>query len=405
VKFHYPAACLLIAWAFGLAGCAATRYEAPPRVAPPPPKITTDEAIAEGKKAELEAALPPGTPAPEVAPAPDPASALQAALAPVATSTRGQRLRPTDRSTEEIRGEKLNLPLDFSERLDYAHDRVYTWGQGVVENTDRRWAGKNDQIKPTPAAPFRLGLTGEAIDHSGNVKFGLDANFDIALGLPNIEKRLRIFITSDDLDEAPRSSSGSSAVRAGFRYGILKDVDFDLGVRVDIPPVAFASLKWTREISLGSWDFYPLAKLFLETKESLGYAAATTFDHWSGRTLVRSSTYAKWRLDHDRTEWSQTFIYARAQQLIIANHYNSYPAADDIGRGWGVRLLASGENAHEVTRYETGVFYRRPTSNGWLYWHAEPIVQWNKKYDWHADPGIRIGIDMLFWDLARPARR
>ncbi len=155
----------------------------------------------------------------------------------------------------------------------------------------------------------------------------------------------------------------------------------------------------------GSWDFYPLAKIFAETKESVGYAAATTFDHWSGRTLLRSSTYAKWRLDRDRTEWSHTLIFARAHELIVPDRYGSYPRADDIGRGWGVRLLASGENAHEVSRYEAGVFYRRRSaSHHWLYWHVEPIVRWDRDYNWNGDPGIRIGIDMLFWDLARPGR-
>jgi hypothetical protein len=390
VKTRTSASCLIIAWALGLAGCASRRYEAPPTVAAQPPKVTADEAVAEGRKAELDAALPP-------VPAPAPA--------PVASYSRGARLRPTDRSTEEIRSERSSAyPLDFDQRLDYTHDRIYTWGQSVVEATDRRYAEKDQPLKPTPAAPFRLALVSEAIDHSGKMKFGLNADFDIALSLPNIEKRLRIFITSDDLDESPRFGNGNSSVRAGFRYGILRNLDFDLGVRVGIPPVAFASLKWTREYTLGDWDFYPLAKLFIETKESLGYAAAATFDHWSGRTLLRSSTYAKWRLDRNSTEWSQTFIYARARQLIIANHYGSYPAADDIGHGWGVRALASGGNAHTVSTYETGIFYRRPTRNGWLYWNVEPIVQWDRKYGWHPDPGIRIGIDMLFWDLARPAR-
>jgi hypothetical protein len=193
-------------------------------------------------------------------------------------------------------------------------------------------------------------------------------------------------------------------VRAGLRYQVLPFFDFDLGVRIDVPPVAFASLKWSREYQLGQWDFYPLVKLFAETRESVGYAAGTTFDRWSGRRLLRSSTYAKWRHDRDQTEWSQSFVFARANELIVPDRYGSYPRANDIGRGWGLRALASGEDTNVVTYYEAGIFYARPTSNHWLFWSVEPIVRWDKAYSWKADPGIRIGFNALFWDLARPAR-
>ncbi len=175
-------------------------------------------------------------------------------------------------------------------------------------------------------------------------------------------------------------------------------------VRVDLPPVAFTSVKWSRQYRLGSWDFYPLVKLFAETKESVGYATAATFDHWSGRELVRSSSYAKWRHDRGQTEWSQTFIYARAHELMVPDRYGSYISADDIGRGWGVRLLASGENTDRVASYEAGLFYRDRTAIRWLYWSVEPLVSWDRNWNWSADPGIRIGLDALFWDLARPAK-
>ena len=37
-------------------------------------------------------------------------------------------------------------------------------------------------------------------------------------------------------------------------------------------------------------------------------------------------------------------------------------------------------------------------------WFVEPLVRWDREYAWQADPGIRIGIDALFWDLARPGK-
>jgi hypothetical protein len=351
----------------GLAGCASTRRQPPPEVIPQPQKITTDQAV---------------------------------------DKERAQRYRPTKLSVQEIRSLNAGVapPLDFQQRLDHAHDRIYTWTQGFVEGTDHRFAAKDAELKPVPAAPFRLGVMTESLDRSDGLNVGLDVDLDIALSLPNIEKRLRIFITSNDLDEAPRTARDNTSLRAGLRYQLQRHLDFDIGIKLDAPPIAFAAVKWTREYQLGDWDFYPFIKLFAETDESLGYAAATTFDRWSGRHLLRSSTYAKWRDDRDKTQWSQSFVYAHASQIMVPDRYGSYLKATDIGRGWGLRLLASGEDTNNVSYYEAGVFYTRPTANRWLFWYVEPLVRWDKKYAWTADAGIRIGINALFWDLARPTR-
>lgn len=354
-----------------LAGCA-TAPEAPPLVAPQPRAMTAAEAAAEGNGHRQHPA----------------------------------RHRPGESSTDEIqaRNAAARAPLDARERLDHVHDRLYTRMQEFVEATDRRFAPKDKPLLPVPAAPFRVSLGGEAIDRRDGTDLDVDFDFDTTLRLPNIEQRLRIFITSNDIDEAPRESSEDTAVRAGLRYELQKHLNFDIGIKVDAPPVAFMSLKWAREIALGQWDFYPFAKLFVETEESAGYAAAVTFDRWSGRRLFRSSSYVKWRDDRDRTEWSHTLILARAREIIVPDRYGSYLRATDIGRGWGVKLNANGRDLHGATWYEASLFHKRPTANGWLYWYVEPLVRWDRQYDWQADPGIRIGIDALFWDLARPGR-
>jgi hypothetical protein len=352
-----------------LSACATRRYEPPPEVVEQPPDVTTDQVATKAERAT--------------------------------------RSRPTSRSTAEILrlSTEAPFPLDFEQRLDDAHDRMYVAMQRGVEAMDHKFADKDKTLDPVPAAPFRLGLMLESIDRSDGMEFNFNANLDIALDLPNIQKRLRIFITSDDLDESPDTARDRSGLRAGLRYQVLNFLDFDLGVRLDVPPVAFTSLKWTREYQPGLWDFYPLAKVFLESKDGFGGAAGVTFDRWSGRNLVRSSSYAKWLHDTDQTGWSQSLVFARAHELIVPDRYGSYPRAHDIGRGWGVHVLASGEDTSEVTYYEAAAFYARPMANRWLFWSIEPLVRWDRQYNWKPDPGVRIGINALFWDLARPARQ
>jgi hypothetical protein len=374
-----------------LPGCATKHYEPPPAVIPQPPEMTANEAVSAEHAQEVQQEVQQ-----EAQQEPQPQA-----------SKRAQRFRPTGRSTADIRRQNAEaaFPLDFEQRLDTAHDVVYTAMQKGVEATDRNLADKDRTLVPVPAAPFRLGLMLESIDRSDGMEFNFNANLDIALGLPNIEKRLRIFVTSDDLDESPDTARDRSGLRAGLRYQVLNFLDFDLGVRIDVPPVAFASLKWTREYQLGLWDFYPLAKVFIETKDGFGAASGVTFDRWSGKTLVRSSSYAKWLHEDDLTAWSQSLVFARAHELIVPDRYGSYPRANDIGRGWGVHVLASGEDTSEVTYYEAAAFYTRPMKNRWLFWSVEPLMRWDRRYSWKADPGVRIGFNALFWDLARPARK
>jgi hypothetical protein len=416
----------------GLAGCATTaipKHEAPPEVIEQPDKtITADEAVAEAHevvaadKAEgaaadaqaASAAQAADIPAQSVAPAAGaptavaPTPAATAGPKAATTATAASRFRPSEESTEEIlkRHQHSAKPLDFEEWMDHAHDRIYTWGQEAVEATDHKFADKDKELLPVPAMPFRLATMFEIVNHDDGLKVDVDIDLDISLRLPNIEKRLKIFVTSSELDESPSMAGNSPALRAGLRYEFTRDIDFDIGVRVDWPPVAFAALKWSREYQMSDeWSFYPLAKLFAESDDGVGYAAAATFDRWSGRQLLRSSTYTKRRWDRPKNEWSQTFVYARAHQLIVPDRYGSYIAANDIGIGWGVRVFGKDEGKFEnkdaTEYYEVGVFYRRPTNNKWLYLHFEPIVRWDKLYNYKADLGVRLGFDVLFWDLAR----
>jgi hypothetical protein len=396
------AALTMAAALVGAAGCATTAHEAPPEVAPQPPQVTTQEAMLDAQESAAQDA------ATQDAAAQD-ASATQVpdtATVPSTAASRAQRFRPTARSTREILELSADAPraLDFSQRIDQVHDRIYAFGQGLVEATDHGFAANDKPLKPVPAAPFRLSTTLEVIDRADGVRPDIDLDFDIALNLPNLEERLRVFVTSDSLDSGTRERREDSRLRAGLRYQLLSNLDFDVGVRIALPPVAFTALRWSREVPLGSWDFYPLVKLFAETEQSVGYALGATFDRWSGRHLLRSSTFAKWRHDRGHTQWSHTFVYARAHELLVPDRYGSYIGAKDIGRGWGLAAQTSGGTTRQVDRYEASLFYHNRTPTRWLYWFAEPFVRWERRWNWSADPGIRIGVDALFWDLARPAR-
>jgi hypothetical protein len=69
-------------------------------------------------------------------------------------------------------------------------------------------------------------------------------------------------------------------------------------------------------------------------------------------------------------------------------------------RAYGIQALASGEKASRTDTYEISVFAKMPTGRNWLYWHITPLVRWEREHGWNADPGIRAGVDILFWDVS-----
>ncbi|MEO7775327.1 MAG: hypothetical protein ABIT36_01035, partial [Steroidobacteraceae bacterium] len=106
------------------------------------------------------------------------------------------------------------------------------------------------------------------------------------------------------------------------------------------------------------------------------------------------------RKDMDATAWTQTLLVARADEIIRFGRYGSIVRGRDLARGFGLQLLASGDDAVRAETYEASVFFKQATRARWLYWNIGPMVRWERELGWKAEPGIRIGFDALFWDLS-----
>jgi hypothetical protein len=313
---------------------------------------------------------------------------------------------PSQRETRDLRdlervgGERA--PNGFFPRLDRAHDWLYVHVQDLVERTDARFVRDNAKMLPVPAAPFRIAFESDIVNRDGRIHPEADLDVDITLRLPNLEDRLRIFVTSDDVEESPQLSGGSeeNKVRAGVRFNPLRYFDFDIGVRLQGLPVVFTSLRFSRVYEVAGLDVQPFAKVYLETHDGFGVAGAVTVDRWMERWLLRSSSYANWRKDLDATAWTQTLLIARADEIIRFGRYGSIVRGRDLARGFGLQLLASGDDTVRAETYEASIFFKQPTRARWLYWNIGPLVRFEREFNWKAEPGIRIGFDALFWDLS-----
>ena len=290
-------------------------------------------------------------------------------------------------------------PMPAQDRLEHWHDRLFLGVQDFITRLDSRFVAEGEIPLPVPPSPFRIGIESDFIrlaDGATEVRPRLD--LDLLLQLPNLERRLSVFVTSDTVAESPRLHAASSAIRAGLRLTPLRDLDLDVGLRADAPPVAFASLRWERNLAWGGWRLQPLAKLYLESGTGLGFAAGAGFDHWWDRWVLRAASYANWQHRSGDTEITQGITLAHASETLRFGRYSDMMGGRDLARGQGLQLTATGTHDTGAQRYEASLFVKQPTALPWLYWHVAPLLSWERAQRWHPDPGIRIGIDALFQD-------
>lgn len=285
-------------------------------------------------------------------------------------------------------------------RVDCWHDWLYLRVQRGVENVDHRYAAEDEALEPVPVAPLRIGFDSQYLRRPGGPDFEFDLDLDLALRLPNIERRLRIFITSDPPGESPnRPLNRDADLRAGVRLELPESLDFDIGARLGIWPKAYAALRWGIVERRAGWSLYPFSSLYVETEDGLGFATGITVDRWWGLVVARSATYFNWTDVDDEIAWDQTVTFAYSTELLDDRRYASLHEGRDLAHGVGVSLSASGERLRGADGYRAMAFYKRPVRGRWLYLSAGPVVRWDREYDWSTDYGFRIGLDALFWGL------
>jgi len=331
---------------------------------------------------------------------------IQALLSawPTAEAEDPDQVHPSTGTVTEVRAVVGEIADTFGGYVDRGHDWLYRRMQYLIEDFDT-WFAENG-ITPivVPVSPLRIDFDAELLRNRGGIGLVSARNFDASLRVPNLEHRLKIFITSDDLKEAPVDpSQEQNPIRLGLRFTPITHIDFEFGARAKILPTAFGTVRWAQQATLGSLHFYPFAKVYAETGSGLGVSGGFAAEHWSGRWVVRSSSYADWVRDTAQTDWTQTFIVGYARAVIQERRYDRLADGHDLACGLVAKLAVSGVRDSRVSQYEVSALLKRPLHGGWLFGYFGPMVRWNRPYDWHPDVGVWLGFDALFWQLASPA--
>jgi len=289
-------------------------------------------------------------------------------------------------------------------RVDWLHDAAFVAVQSGVARFDRRFGG-DGELERVPVSEFRVGVYVEATDADGTeVEF--DPEVKIELELPNIERRLSLFVETLELDELPGTdpTERDSTLHVGLRRDLFKNFDLGAGIKSRWPPEPFVRLRWRRRWQLDHWTLYPNWKMFWRETEGFGTAAAFTGDRWFGRIVLRSSTGARWTEVSNGLEWVHSFIAGYAHELIDERRLGGRAGISDLASGVGMRYRVAGDfDSDEIQSHEATLYFKYPLRRGWAYLVAAPAVTFRNADDWDAEPSILFGIDALFWDLVSPA--
>jgi len=323
------------------------------------------------------------------------------AIAPHAEAEDPERVRPSSGTVRELRKVSTEAADTLGEYLDAGHDWLYRRLQHWFEDIDVRFAQSEQTAIVVPLSPLRIGFASEFVHRRGGVEFVATPDFEAAVRLPNLERRLRVFVTSDDLQESPGDPAlERNPVRAGVRFVPQSHISFEFGARAKIWPAVFAALRWTPEFHAGALRVYPFAKTYVESGLGFGASGGIAFEQWSDRWIVRSASYANWVRNTSATDWTQSFIVGYARAVIEERRYDRLATGRDLACGAAARVSVSGDRVSRTSLYQASVLMKRPLHGGWLYGYLEPVVRWDRDFGWHPDIGVRIGFDALFWGLA-----
>jgi hypothetical protein len=286
-------------------------------------------------------------------------------------------------------------------RLDRAHDWLYQRLDTLFKSFDKRFARSDAEPMLVPVSPLRIGLDSIVLHKEDGLSAQFKPDIEVTLRLPNLERRLRLFVSSDDVPESPAARTlDRQPVNVGLRFMSRSHLSFDLGVRARLQPAAFAALKWAPTFQLGTTYAYPLMKIYVESDLGPGASAGLALQRQHDSWLARSASYAEWRRRTSAIYWNQSFLFGYARALIQDGRYTRLSTGHDLACGAVALLSVSGDRSSRAVLYEAGVLVKRPLRDGWLFGYLEPMVRWDRNGDWHPEAGIRLGFDALFWGLA-----
>jgi hypothetical protein len=284
-------------------------------------------------------------------------------------------------------------------RLDRFHDWFFTNADSYVTRADQMFAGPDGPVQRVTNSTFSAEFYVE-FKHDHEIEFELSPSFSADVYVPNLERRLNIYINNIAQDELPgadpmkRKDQTHVGASSKFDFWDVIDLKLSSGVKWRWPPVVYTDAEWSKAWNTTDekWHWRPSAKGFWYSDDGFGSKADMRVEYWPTRlSLIAWSGGARWSETTDGVEWSQ----AIGMGVVLSGTREK--AEHVLGTRFVCGGHKSGTGVMDSYRYE--VIYRRPLYKEWIFFSLTPKLQWDNDNNWNTVPSIMCGIDMYFTSL------
>jgi len=258
-------------------------------------------------------------------------------------------------------------------------------------------------------------FSGEKIEEASNgsyVKLELNNTFykngvqddgisiDAKVELPNTEKNLKLFFSSDpeeekSLEQKIKNNATGQRIQkessvAGIEYNPEKtesnwNHSFSTGVKIRVSPVPFMRYKFGNEWQLNpNWTSQFKQSFWNYQDEGLGATTKLNFSMpLSEVRTFKAETEAEYRDKDNKYYYAQTFSDIHRISDISAIRY------------W-IAVLGESQPTSEVSSYLVGTQYRRSLYRDWILFSVSPILAFPREEHWEATPSLTLDLQVYF---------
>ena len=284
--------------------------------------------------------------------------------------------------------------VSLKNRILIKHQEMFDWLNERVQRGDEYF------MDPTIPAQrrdsfFSTELLFSIDDNLGSVR--LKPSVNVSLAIPNIEKRIHLFIDNAKPMTLPgtdqRDAIGDPGI--GLR-GLLQETDFSFvnlnaGARWSGKPVGFTDITLHHTVKGNGWDLslenseaYYTDSDGLSTMNQVGFMRRLTPD-----TLFRIVTSGKW----GENTWGVEFSEMMYLGYLIAGEHDRQ-GAEAIGLRGVVFWHKNGPAL--MDNYRIKLEYRRKGFRKWLYYTLTPILEFPRDNDFDPTVSFEAGVQLFF---------
>jgi len=305
-------------------------------------------------------------------------------------------------------------------KVDLLHDWMYEKSHATVVWLDRRFHKSEEEPDPTPPSRFRVGLFTELdLNSSGSLRISPVADFEADVELPNLERRLKVFVSTLDPTALPGRDvlESDTTLRVGASRDFLDNWKTSAGIKTSWLPEVFFFTQWAPSYTLkDTLHVYPRVKIFWESDDHLGGQTSLSFGRWHNRWMFRQSLSTQWTQKAEKEDrrnaadpehflfetdsggysWDVTSILGYATLLLDERDYGRMVGGGDVARGAGVRVSVRG-TFEETLSTRLTLFGKKPFYRDYLYLILAPEVRWELERNWNEEYVVKFGLEMLLW--------